>query len=552
MGTAFVGNVGNGLELEPDEPIMPSLLQQYEKVVLESVVTAFGIDALIFQNPRMTSIADQHGGYVDTIQNVRKVGIDPEMTYKNSSNQNAYENREAYNYQKYHDQNKVFGETKGAARRQSRTNNNQPLEDAYTGKQIYFLGKSKQAPANQKAELEHVLSTKTIADDRGRVLAGLDGTQLANCPENLKFINKSLNASLGATKDEYGNPVDIPRYIEQNPGLPEETKLRMMKEYKKAKASYEAKIARAYYHSEAFMQDTALAAAKLGAAMGARQLCGFVFIELWFGVREEIDLLDQSGSFVFSQWLNSVANGIKKGFENAKHKYREALSKAENGILAGAMSSITTTFANIFFTTAKNVVRVIRQTWSSLTQAGEVLFLNPANYSMGDRIAAVAKIIATGASIVVGTILSETVQELPVSKIPVVGEIIPNICGSMVTGILSCTLLYFFDRDPLVQKLVAMLNRIHTIDDDVNYYRKQAEFFEEYAAELMKIDLERFQEETAAFNQAVQCITDAVTDEELNQALRSVLLVVGVEIPWGNDRDFDSFMEESSSHLVFT
>ena len=47
-----------------------SIFQQYEKVIIDSLITSFGLDFLI---------KDQHGGDVDTIHNVRKIGQDELM-----------------------------------------------------------------------------------------------------------------------------------------------------------------------------------------------------------------------------------------------------------------------------------------------------------------------------------------------------------------------------------------------------------------------------------------------------------------------------------------
>ena len=47
----------------PNEPIMQSIFQQYERVLVESLITSFGLDFIV---------KDQHGGDVDTIFNVRK------------------------------------------------------------------------------------------------------------------------------------------------------------------------------------------------------------------------------------------------------------------------------------------------------------------------------------------------------------------------------------------------------------------------------------------------------------------------------------------------
>lgn len=122
--------------------------------------------------------------------------------------------------------------------------------------------------------------------------------------------------------------------------------------------------------------------------------------------------------------------------------------------MRGALSSPTTSLCNIFFTTAKIVVRLIRQTYVSIVQAAKVLFINPDNLPFGDRMRAVAKILATGASIAVGVLVSEAVNNTPIGKMPVLGGIIQTFCGAFVTRIMTCTLLYFLDRSKLMNKLV--------------------------------------------------------------------------------------------------
>ena len=61
-----------------EESIYDSLFKQYERVVLESLITSFGLDMLM---------GDKHGGDVDTIHNVRQIGKDEQMRYKNIKNE---------------------------------------------------------------------------------------------------------------------------------------------------------------------------------------------------------------------------------------------------------------------------------------------------------------------------------------------------------------------------------------------------------------------------------------------------------------------------------
>lgn len=89
----YVCAVGDYMPSDPNEPVMDLLLQQYKRVIVESLITSFGLDFLV---------QDQYGGDVDTIHNVRQVGQAPEMTYKNARNAAAYENHGKYDINEYH------------------------------------------------------------------------------------------------------------------------------------------------------------------------------------------------------------------------------------------------------------------------------------------------------------------------------------------------------------------------------------------------------------------------------------------------------------------
>lgn len=528
MNNSYVLNAGSNFFPELDDDIMTSIFQQYERVIVESIITSFGLDFLV---------KDRHGGDVDTIHNVRQIGKDDEMMYKNQKNQEAYENRGSYNTGEYH-----AGTNYQTIKSNARNNyheSGQTVEDEYTGNQLHFLGKSKGANPNINAELDHVIAAKSIHDDKGRVLSGVSGKDLANSHENLKFTNKSLNASM---QDK-----EIPDYIEKHPELATEVKEKMMKHYNKSKSMYEAKIAKAYYTSPQFAKDTALAAGNVGFKMGLRQVFGFIFTEMWFAVKEEF--LNVKDNFDLSEFFFAIGSGIKKGFENAKEKYKELMAKFVDGAIAGLLSSLTTTLCNIFFTTAKNVIRLIRQSYASIVQAVKILLINPDNLSFGERMRATTKVIATGASIVVGVIVSEAIGKTAIGTIPVVGDIVQTFCGTLVTGIMSCTLLYFLDRNKTINKLVETLNGLHTISTEVNYYYQQAAYFENYAAELMNIDIERFKKETEVYNTISIEIENIKTEDELNLLIKRTFSRNGIEIPW--EGEFEDFMRDKKMSLVF-
>lgn len=452
------------------------------------------------------------------------------MIYKNKINEEHYNSHGNYDSNKYHSnpaykkKNKSVSEQKKAG----------VLVDEYTGKKI---------SRNGKTDLDHVISAKEIHDDRGRVLAGINGVELANSDENLKATNPHTNRtkrddSMDDFLDKHGDEYT------------DEQKEKMKNIDKESRKSYEKKLAKKYYTSPQFAKDTALAAGKVGVKMGLREAFGFVFANIWFSVKEEFQKANTDDKFDLGAFFHSLGNAVKRGID--KSLSIKTIEKMFQGSVAGALSSLTTTICNIFFTTAKNIVKIIRQSYASIVQALKVLFINPDNYTFGEKMTAITKILATGASIVVGTVVTEAINKTPIGTIPVVGDIISSFCGAMVTGILSCTLLYLIDnKGEIFKKLINYLGNLDFGDKTAEEYRRQAEYFEAYAAELMKIDLKSFKEETELFNNVVSEIDNSMSEEKLNQKLKLIYKKIGIEVPWKGYDSFDSFMEDDNSVLVF-
>ena len=566
MAASFVRQIDTFYD--PEEDIYSNIFSQYEDIIIQSLITSFGLDFLL---DKVGMIKDQHGGDVDTIHNVRQInGKDGPMQYKNKRNEEVYNNRGEYNYGDYHSDSRF--KNKKSNVRQEYNEHGTLIKDAYTKNNLRYT-KASAVPTDLQVELDHVVECKGIHEDRGRVLSGLSGIDLANSDENLAWTNKSLNASMGSWakqqnekwKKKYGcdaplSEVDMEAYIreggfdnylknhpEVNIDDPEATKERMLKQYRKSRKSYNEKINRAYYTSPAFFKDTAKAAGKVGVAMGLRQALGLVFSEIWFAVRDEMRQTKEDGKALF----NSIALGIKGGLESAKLKYKELWHKFIEGTVGGILASLTTTLCNIFFTTAKNVVRIIRQSWASLVEATKVLLYNPDFLPFGERFRAAAKIIATGASVVAGTMVGDLVAKTGVATISVIGDIVQTFCGTLVTGILSCSLLYLLDRNYAVNKIVQVLNSIPTIDDIIVYYRMQARLLEEYCAKLMDIDLVAFQKEVHFYSEAVADLENADSQQELNFALQTLCKKMELISPIGNHKDMDSFMADPDSKLKF-
>lgn len=548
----YVNTVGSStMSVEPDENLFKEIFKEYEHVIVETLITSFGLDFLIH---------DQLGGDVDTIHNVRQVGFDENggnspMMYKNPKNFYAYEGREDYDSTKYHGDPTYKNIIRNAKRELNEEG--KMIRDAYTGRKIL---PNKGPSIEKQAQLDHVKSAKSIHDDRGRVLADLDGVALANSSENLKFTNACLNNNM---KDK-----SIPEYIEwceKNPNkvnwngkkgepLPADVKAGLMREYKNSTKVYEAKLAKAYYTSPKFAKDLSLAAGAVGIQMGLRQAFGLFFAEVWFSVKEEFEKID--GKFELEKFLIAVKDGVRKGYQNAMSKYDQLFAKFKEGATAGIFASVTTTLCNIFFTTAKNIVKIIRHSYASIVQACEVLFINPQNYPFGERVRATTKVIATGASVVTGVLVSEGLNDSILNKVKELNPTLINVidavsdfCGALTTGIMSCTILFYLDHSKIVNKLVNYLNtHILTIDATLEEYKQLAYSFRIYAAELMNIDVEKFIKEVDTFYDVACNVDEAKDERELNTILKQTLKSLDIKFKY---ESFDDFMNDKNSKLVF-
>ena len=536
----FVAELRNNHEVDPNDNVLNTIWNEYERVILKSLFTSFGLDFLVH---------DQHGGDVDTILNVRKMKDDSNLTYKNVNNKTAYEKREKYDKAAYHSDSRYREIVRNA--RKEFDEKGTKVKDAYVvGEEDLIPRRYNTIPREKQAQLDHVMSASEIHEDPGRVLAGLSGLDLANSESNLRFTNACLNLNMSNMSIEQyiqwckDNPDKVNWNGKKGEPLPPELEQQLINEYQRAKKEYDAKLAQAYYTSPGFINDTLHAARNRGIEMGARQALGFVFLEIWLACK--VELMHMPPGSDLADMFNAVGNGVKKGVENVQNKYGELLSQFGQGFAAGALASLTTTICNIFFTTAKNLVRCIRQMYASVVEAGRVLLFNPDELLFGERIKTASVILATGASVLLGSTVGDIVAKTPIANIPGLGNAVPVFCSSMVSGLVSCTLLIFLDRSSFVNNLISAMNRIPT---EVNNYREIADAFEILAAKYAKYDIDGFCKETAMYHEISISVNNAQTEEELNAVLLNAYNKFDINLPWTGD--FDAFMSNKDNMLVF-
>lgn len=521
----FIEAIASAPHTGDDGSVFTSIWASYEKVVLNSLVTSFGLDFLVH---------DQHGGDVDTIHSVRDTKLSDAERYKNPDHRAAYENRGEYDTKSYHGDPRYREMTRSA--RLAFNEKGILIEDAYVPGNTVAPNRAAYLGKDRHAELDHVVSAHEIHEDPGRVLAGLDGKDLANSTENLRFTNEGINRPK--------SDLSIKEFLDKKgDSVPSPTQKQMLKVDKEVRTSYEDKLIRAYYSSPDFLSSAAVAAAQRGVEMGIRQAVGFAFVELWFACSEEILTVPDKSEI--KDYYRAITRGLENGLSNIKNKHSALLESFGAGFLAGVLASFTTTLINIFITTDKATARNLRQAYAAIVQAGNVLLFNPDDLLLGDRLEMTAVILVTGANVLIGSAIGDVIAKTPLGANPQIGSTVCLFTSTLVSGLLSCTLLLCLDRSKFINKVVANLNQYLT---ESQSFRESANKFTSLAAQVAELDIVQFRIDTERYRNVAEKIARAESDSELDALLTSACTVFDIQLPW--DGDFDEFMSDPSGKLI--
>lgn len=513
--------------------------EELEKTVVTSLATSFGLDFLLFQ--------DKHGGEVDTIHNARN-GV-----WATEQEKQRFEKRGDYNPDPYH-QHENYIDT---GRRDKATHLAGELHDPYRNTTL---------TAAQKRNLDHVISAKEIHDDAGRVLAGLDGVELANQSSNLQTTHESINKSKGQTPiDDYLRelpeligrsetklakdrarlatlPRDTPEQqhnarVLEDQIRKDENKIETLKaidpdEMRKrdeaARAPYNEQINRAYYTSSKFWKQSASASLDAGLKMGARQMLGLVLAEVWFELRGQVPALLEKlkHKFDFETFIDSVNSTLKGIWTRVQKRFTDFLIGFKDGVFAGVMASATTTLFNVFATTKVMAIKIIREVWGQLVKAIKLMIFNPEQLGFVDLCKAVTSVMSLGAATVVGSMVHA--QLLPLCSFPFGGELVA-FASALVTGVVTLGLNYFLLHSPVAHKLWAFIESIMPHAGVVRHFESVNAELDRYLTELSKLEFNLDADELEAFSLTLMACNDEL---QRGMVLKAEVAKRNIELPF--------------------
>jgi len=207
-------------------------------------------------------------------------------------------------------------------------------------------------------------------------------------------------------------------------------------------------------------------------------------------------------------------------------RFHDFLTTFKDGVFAGVLSSLTTTLFNIFATTAKNTVKIIREIWGQLVKAVKLLAFNPEQLSLVDLCKAVIAVLSTGVATVLGT--SVHAQLMPICSFPFGGEL-ASFCGALVTGVFTLGLNYFILHSSAAQKLWDHVQNLMPHYGDVIRFQSVNIELDTHLIKLARIE---FNLDTEDLNQFNRLLSGCVTELQRSLVIKTEVEKRGIELPF--------------------
>ena len=437
-------------------------LDESKMVLLRSVAVPFGLGHIVAASSR---VGDREGGDVHTVHNVRN------DVYATDERRQQYVDRGAYdkaaadkchqtpNYKRI---NEIAGQQQDAG----------TLRDAYTDR-IIPRGKG-------VLNLDHVVASKTVHDDAGRVLAGLSADALSTKAENLAPTHHSINQSKKAlSAEEYliwldnrapQRKLDIERLAsKESRTFDEEGELTKLREQDsvdakllrergdRAKEAIDRDINKAWYTSQTFAYEAISSTARSTAKGGITAAFGEFLIEFLAAAWDEAKdwYLHRDKSVSAFEDLKARLQRIAERVASRKEAAMEAFV---SGSIGGFIAAIISILINSIKTTQKRVARMLREGAQSLVRVVSMLAAPAGGMSTRECVYAATHIVVSTTMIVGGIALEELLADAIKTHLPMVAFIadpVAVVVSGVVAGlcvVLSASLIDRWDPFGVIEE----------------------------------------------------------------------------------------------------
>lgn len=437
---------------EFDEERFDKLVLDCRNEVIRSIVTPFGLGNVV-------AAYDKTGGNVTTVHNAnQKIYANTEDEY----NRNDYTNTKNSNDKQFAGQSK---KSVGSNFTKSQMDSNGNVTDAYTGN-------------TQKADTtspDHIESLSQHHKNGAFMQDKTKKADFATDEDNLALTDRSINQSMRDFEKHEWAEKETEKGIKNKDKFDIDEK-KLDKEVKKGKKTSENHLPTDMEKTKYYAKKSAITGMNEGAKMGMQQALGLVITEFFTALFDEISDIYKNGfsyGFEDDRFFIVLKDRLKKIATRISARWEDAAIAFKDGFISGFISNLATTVINMFVTTGKRVVRIIREGIFSLFRAVKMLINPPENMTYEEAMHEASKLLATGVLISLGLLLEEYVDKLIIEPTPILkpyADVITTILIGTLTGLAVTMTVYYLDKKRDDKKLFQ--NLLKSTNEDIEQITK--------------------------------------------------------------------------------
>ena len=502
----------NTLKNQYSQKDSATLLELCKDNVVDTITSQFGLASLF--------INSQDGGNVTTIHNAKqKIYADKKDEY----NRDIYEkghytpgkNGNKGIWSGNSEGKKFSGNGKnsvGSEFTKSQMDDKGFLTDAYTNKRI---------KADQTSP-DHIYSLSEFHKNGGYMLSDKQKCDFATDKNNLASTDRSINQSLrDKDKIEWAESKADGRTITNEEYFDIDRKS-LEDAVERGNITATAHLPTNKQKACFYVKNLAETGGKEAAMMAAYSALGVVLRDLAQGIMIEVRLtFEQKGQESFKEIFIRFKNRLHEILAGLKEKWKDIFKGSLEAAITAFLSNIVVFVINLFFTTLKKIVSMIRAGFVSLCQAVKLLANPPADMPKEEVHYQALKILTAGiigaASLGLSTVIEKGLQAIPglqpLMMFPIpsfgkeqrtVSDVIAVTLSALAGGLMTTVVLYFMDKcrasakhDKLQIQLIAQSGVVVqcevaqtwcTLDDAYKFFKMKvfeiAQIFKETEAEL--------------------------------------------------------------------
>ena len=401
--------------------------------VLDTITSQFGLASLF--------IDARDGGSVTTTHNFEKGITSNALDASKYQEFKRVQELKGEDWQKYRHENYDSHNNYKAMY----DNTDQIVVDGYTNKKI----------PKSYTDIEHIVSVKEIESSASNhlYLSVEQRAEIASSDKNLIYADRGVNRS---KKDS-----NLKEWLED--GNPEYTskvdKKVAIKKYNDAKKNENQKrtIEALKKNSKELLQT----GGKDAVMIATYSAIGIVLKDLMQGIMIELRLtFEKRGDETLREIFNRFKDRVSKILVEIKSKWKDILIGSLEAGITAFLSNIVVFAINLFATTLKRFVAIIRAGFVSLVQAIKILANPPADMPKDEINYQALKVLTAGLIGALSLGLAEGIEKLllsvpvltPIMSLPLpfgdqtIGDAIAVTLSAMCGGLLTTVALYFMDK----------------------------------------------------------------------------------------------------------